>query len=122
MTEEIFGPVLSVYVYPDADLEGTVKLVDESTAYALTGAIYARDREIISFLEEHLKYACGNLYINDKSTGAISGYVPFGGGRASGTNDKAGSKMNMLRWVSPQTIKETMVPGHSWVQACMEEK
>ncbi len=122
MTEEIFGPVLSVYVYPDEDLAGAVKLVDESTAYALTGAIYARDRAVISYLEEALRYACGNLYINDKSTGAIPGYVPFGGGRASGTNDKAGSKMNMLRWVSPQTIKETLVPGHSWKQPCMEEK
>ena len=122
MVEEIFGPVLSVYVYEDEEFEDVVKLVDESTAYALTGAVYAKDRFVIDYLEKELKYACGNLYINDKSTGAISGYVPFGGGRASGTNDKAGSKMNMLRWVSPQTIKDTMIPGHSWMQTCMEEE
>jgi 1-pyrroline-5-carboxylate dehydrogenase len=110
MCEEIFGPVLSVYVYDDADLERTLALCDAGSPYALTGAIFARDRAAIATMSEALRYAAGNFYINDKPTGAVVGQQPFGGGRASGTNDKAGSPLNLLRWVSPRAIKETFVP------------
>ncbi len=110
MCEEIFGPVLTVYVYDDAKLDETLKLVDQSTAYALTGAIWARDRHAVAHMSRELRHAAGNFYINDKPTGAVVGQQPFGGGRGSGTNDKAGSAWNLMRWVSPRTIKETFVP------------
>ena len=110
MCEEIFGPVLSVYVYEDADLDAALALCDRGSPYALTGAIFARDRGAIAMMSEVLRYAAGNFYINDKPTGAVVGQQPFGGGRASGTNDKAGSPLNLLRWVSPRAIKETFVP------------
>jgi 1-pyrroline-5-carboxylate dehydrogenase len=110
MCEEIFGPVLSTYVYNDADFTRTLKIVDETSPYALTGSIFATDRRAIVEASKVLRHSAGNFYINDKPTGAVVGQQPFGGGRASGTNDKAGSKMNLLRWVSTRSIKETFSP------------
>ncbi len=110
MVEEIFGPVLTIYVYPENDFEATLKLVDETSEYALTGSIIANDRYAINLATEMLGNAAGNFYINDKPTGAVVGQQPFGGARGSGTNDKAGAKMNLMRWVSARTIKETFVP------------
>lgn len=110
MREEIFGPVLTLYLYNDAELEETLSLIDSTSEYALTGAIFCNDRTKIDYIMERLTYAAGNLYINDKPTGAVVGQQPFGGARGSGTNDKAGSYMNLLRWVSPRTIKENFVP------------
>jgi 1-pyrroline-5-carboxylate dehydrogenase len=107
--EEIFGPILSVYVYEDKDWTATLKLVDETSPYSLTGAIFAQDRYAIDEAYKALENAAGNFYINDKPTGAVVGQQPFGGARASGTNDKAGSKMNLMRWVSVRSIKETFV-------------
>jgi 1-pyrroline-5-carboxylate dehydrogenase len=107
--EEIFGPVLTIYVYQDADFEKTLHLCNNTSPYALTGAIFARDREITALASKILRNAAGNFYINDKPTGAVVGQQPFGGARASGTNDKAGSLLNMIRWTSPRTIKETLV-------------
>ena len=109
MEEEIFGPILTLYVYEDNDWKKTLKLVDETSAYALTGAIFAQDRYAINEATKALENAAGNFYINDKPTGAVVGQQPFGGARASGTNDKAGSKMNLLRWVSARSIKENFL-------------
>ena len=109
MCEEIFGPVLSIYVYHEDHFEEALELVDKTSPYALTGAIFSQDRYAIEFASQKLKNAAGNFYINDKPTGAVVGQQPFGGARASGTNDKAGSMINLLRWVSPRTIKETFV-------------
>ena len=111
MCEEIFGPVLTIYVYDENKFEETLKLVDETSSYALTGAIISQDRYAIELATKTLNNAAGNFYINDKCTGAVVGQQPFGGSRASGTNDKAGSMINLLRWVSPRTIKETFVPA-----------
>ena len=108
--EEIFGPVFTIYIYPDEKYEETLHLCDETSPYALTGAIFAIDREAIVRATEILTNSAGNFYINDKPTGAVVGQQPFGGSRASGTNDKAGSMVNLLRWVSPRTIKETFCP------------
>ena len=110
MCEEIFGPVMSVYVYDDDAWSDTLALVDRTSEYALTGAVFAQDRSALHEASKVLRYAAGNFYLNDKPTGAVVGQQPFGGARASGTNDKAGSMLNLLRWVSPQTIKETFVP------------
>ena len=110
MVEEIFGPVLSVYIYQDEKWEETLDLVDRSSIYALTGAVFSTDRYAIHQASERLQNAAGNFYINDKPTGAIVGQQPFGGARGSGTNDKAGSAMNLYRWLSPRLIKETAVP------------
>lgn len=110
MCEEIFGPVITIYVYQDADWSSMLKLVDETSEYALTGAIFSGDRYAIEEATTALENAAGNFYINDKPTGAVVGQQPFGGARGSGTNDKAGSYLNLLRWVSPRTIKETFVP------------
>ncbi len=110
MVEEIFGPVLTVYVYHEENFEQTLELLDQTSPYALTGAIFAQDRYAINLATNKLSQAAGNFYINDKPTGAVVGQQPFGGARASGTNDKAGSMLNLLRWVSPRTIKETFVP------------
>ena len=109
MTEEIFGPVLTVYVYESTQFEEALALVDSTSPYALTGSIFAQDRYAIDLATKCLENAAGNFYINDKPTGAVVGQQPFGGARASGTNDKAGSYLNLLRWVSPRTIKETFV-------------
>ena len=110
MCEELFGPVLTVYVYDENKFEETLDLVDSTSIYALTGAILAQDRYAIELASKKLSNAAGNFYINDKCTGAVVGQQPFGGARGSGTNDKAGAKINLLRWVSPRTIKETFVP------------
>lgn len=110
MVEEIFGPVMTVYVYPDDKLDETLASCDTATSYGLSGAIFADDRESIVKMEDALKGTAGNFYINDKPTGAVIGQQPFGGARASGTNDKAGSEINMYRWLSPRTIKELRVP------------
>ncbi len=107
---ELFGPVLAVHVYDDARWDETLRLVDETSPYALTGAIWARDRAALAHAARRLRQAAGNLYLNDKPTGAVVGQQPFGGARASGTNDKAGASYNLLRWVSPRTVKETFVP------------
>ncbi|HCY46551.1 MAG TPA: 1-pyrroline-5-carboxylate dehydrogenase, partial [Flavobacteriales bacterium] len=109
MCEEIFGPVMTIYVYEDSTWEEMLKMVDETSEYALTGAIFSKDRYAIVEAMKVLENAAGNFYINDKPTGAVVGQQPFGGGRGSGTNDKAGSYINLLRWVSPRTIKETLV-------------
>ena len=110
MEEEIFGPVLTVFVYEDKDYEATLRICDATSPYALTGSVFSRDRNAMLLAFDLLRYAAGNIYINDKPTGAVVGQQPFGGARASGTNDKSGSKMNLMRWVSPRTIKETLVP------------
>jgi 1-pyrroline-5-carboxylate dehydrogenase len=122
MQEEIFGPVMTIYVYDDDKLTETVKLCDETSPYALTGAIFARDRAAINMLSNALRDAAGNFYINDKPTGAVVGQQPFGGARASGTNDKAGSAMNILRWMSVRAIKENMVPPHDWTYPFMKSQ
>ncbi len=110
LCEEIFGPVVTVHVYPDAQYSETLALVDRTSPYALTGAVFARERSAVREALSALRHAAGNFYINDKPTGAVVGQQPFGGARSSGTNDKAGSKLNLLRWVSVRTIKETFVP------------
>src|SRR5690606_16107049 len=109
MCEEIFGPVLTIYVYDSERFEEALELVDQTSPYALTGAIFSQDRYAVELATTKLRNAAGNFYINDKPTGAVVGQQPFGGARASGTNDKAGSMINLLRWVSPRTIKETFV-------------
>jgi len=110
LREELFGPVVTTYVYDEKDWDGTLGLIDESSPYGLTGAVFAEDRAAIQDAKDRLRYAAGNFYVNDKPTGAVVGQQPFGGSRASGTNDKAGSMWNLIRWVSPRTIKETFVP------------
>ncbi|WP_026852843.1 L-glutamate gamma-semialdehyde dehydrogenase [Geothrix fermentans] len=110
MQEEIFAPVVTLYVYDDAKLDETLRLLDGTSPYALTGAIFARDRYVINHLTDALANTAGNFYINDKPTGAVVGHQPFGGARASGTNDKAGSFLNLIRWTSPRTIKESFTP------------
>lgn len=115
MREELFGPLLTVYVYEPDKMDETLDLLDSGSAYALTGAIFSNDRYNIEKLTERLTHTAGNFYINDKPTGAVVNQQPFGGGRASGTNDKAGSVFNLLRWVSPQCIKETFIPATSYM-------
>jgi len=110
MRDELFGPVVTTYVYPEAKYGETLELIDRGAPYGLTGAVFAREREAVELADEKLRYAAGNFYVNDKPTGAVVGQQPFGGARASGTNDKAGSMWNLIRWVSPRTIKETFVP------------
>jgi 1-pyrroline-5-carboxylate dehydrogenase len=121
MCEEIFGPVLTIYIYDDNDYEQTLKLVDETSEYALTGSIIAQDRYAINTATRILENAAGNFYINDKPSGAVVGQQPFGGARGSGTNDKAGAAMNLLRWVSARTIKETFVPPHNYQYPFLEQ-
>ena len=122
MCEELFGPVLTVHAYPDEQWEQTLDLVDSTSPYALTGAVFARDRRAVVDAEARLRNAAGNFYINDKPTGAVVGQQPFGGARASGTNDKAGSLLNLMRWISPRSIKETFVPPTEWKYPYMGEK
>jgi 1-pyrroline-5-carboxylate dehydrogenase len=110
MREEIFGPVLTIWVYKDRDLDRALEICDSGSPYALTGAVFAQDRYAIRKMADRLVNAAGNFYINEKPTGAVVGQQPFGGGRASGTNDKAGGIQNMLRWVSPRSVKETFDP------------
>ena len=122
METELFGPVLTVHVYKDSDYEQTLDLCDRTSPYALTGAIFGRDRRAIGVAHERLRHAAGNFYINDKPTGAVVGQQPFGGSRASGTNDKAGSAQNLLRWVSTRTTKETFVPVRDYRYPHMQER
>ena len=122
MQEEIFGPVLTIYVYEDTDFDATLELCDTTSPYALTGAIWARDRYALIKMSDRLRNAAGNFYINDKPTAAVVGQQPFGGARASGTNDKAGSSLNMLRWMSVRTLKETFEPPKSWTYPFTDEK
>ena len=122
METELFGPVLTVYVYKDGDYEQTLDLCDRTSPYALTGAIFGRDRRAIDVAADRLRHAAGNFYVNDKPTGAVVGQQPFGGSRASGTNDKAGSSLNLLRWVSTRTIKETFVPVRDYRYPHMRER
>jgi 1-pyrroline-5-carboxylate dehydrogenase len=121
LCEEIFGPVVTAYVYDDAKWAETLQLVDRTSPYALTGAVFAQDRAAVAEAHVALRHAAGNFYVNDKCTGAVVGQQPFGGARASGTNDKAGSKLNLLRWVSARTIKETFVPPHDYKYPFMGE-
>jgi len=122
MCEEIFGPVVTAYAYADAQWEETLRVIDETSPYALTGAVFARDRAAIRQATDALRYAAGNFYVNDKPTGAVVGQQPFGGARGSGTNDKAGSKMNLLRWVSARAIKETFAPPRDYRYPYMSEE
>ena len=110
MCTELFGPVLTIYVYEDKDWKSILEIMDQTSIYALTGAIFSQDRYVIDYATEALENAAGNFYINDKPTGAVVGQQPFGGARGSGTNDKAGSVWNLLRWISNRTIKENFVP------------
>jgi len=119
--EELFGPVLTIFVYPEDDFENTLHLVDKTSPYALTGAIFSQDRYAIDLAAKKLINAAGNFYINDKPTGAVVGQQPFGGARASGTNDKSGSMLNLLRWVSPRTIKENFSPPEDYKYPFMQE-
>ena len=121
MCEEIFGPVLTVYVYHSENFEQTLELVDQTSPYALTGAVISHDRYAIELAINKLRQSAGNFYINDKPTGAVVGQQPFGGSRASGTNDKAGSMLNLLRWISPRTIKENFNPPTDYRYPFMEE-
>jgi len=122
MKEELFGPVLTIYVYPAEYFEEACELVDSTSPYALTGAVFSRDRYAIELANDMLKHAAGNFYINDKPTGAVVGQQPFGGARASGTNDKAGSKLNLLRWTSARAIKETLVSPTDYKYSFMKEE
>ena len=121
MCEEIFGPVLTIYIYPANDFEGTLNILDRTSPYALTGSIIAKDRDAVELATERLRHAAGNFYINDKPTGAVVGQQPFGGARASGTNDKAGSILNLYRWLSARTIKETFNPPTDFRYPFMNE-
>ncbi|MEZ7884564.1 MAG: L-glutamate gamma-semialdehyde dehydrogenase [Bacteroidales bacterium] len=122
MDEEIFGPVLTAYIYDDQDIEEAIKLCDNTSPYGLTGAVFGKDRIAVSDICGKLSYAAGNFYINDKPTGAVVGMQPFGGSRGSGTNDKAGGQFNLIRWVSPRTIKETFIPSVDIKYPYMKEK
>ena len=122
MQEELFGPILTVYVYDDADLDATLELCDQGSPYALTGAVFASDRAAILRMAKALRHTAGNFYINDKPTGAVVSQQPFGGARASGTNDKAGSMFNLLRWTSQRSVKENFVPTRAYGYPHMGEE
>ena len=122
LSEEIFGPVVTAYVYPDAQWNDTLSLIDRTSPYALTGAVFSTDRGATRQAASALRNAAGNFYVNDKPTGAVVGQQPFGGARGSGTNDKAGSKLNLLRWISARTMKENFVPPHSYDYPYMAEE
>ncbi len=122
MKEEIFGPVVTIYVYPDDEFEKTLELCDRTSPYALTGSIFAKDSEAIHLAENKLRYSAGNFYINDKPTGAVVGRQPFGGARSSGTNDKAGYWTHLLRWLNPRSIKETILPPEDWRRSFMQNE
>jgi 1-pyrroline-5-carboxylate dehydrogenase len=120
MQEEIFGPVMTIFVYDQKKYEETLHICNETSPYALTGSIFAKDRFAIKKAMDILRDAAGNFYINDKPTGAVVGQQPFGGARASGTNDKAGSSVNLLRWVSMRSIKENFIPSKCYKYSYME--
>jgi 1-pyrroline-5-carboxylate dehydrogenase len=122
MEEEIFGPVLTIYIYEPENWEETIRLVDTTSDYALTGCIIASEKEIINDTQNKLKYSAGNFYVNDKPTGAVVGQQPFGGSRRSGTNDKAGSELNLMRWVSVRTIKENLDSPKDYRYSFLEEE
>ncbi len=122
MAEEIFGPILTVYPYDDAKLDETLELCDTTSPYALTGAVFAQEKAAVVKISDRLRQAAGNFYVNDKPTGAVVGQQPFGGARASGTNDKAGSILNLIRWTSVRTLKENFVPPKSWAYPHMDEE
>ena len=122
MEEEIFAPVLTVYVYDDKKFVETMDLCDKTSPYALTGSIFANDRKAVAMAEDALRHCAGNFYINDKPTGAVVGQQPFGGARGSGTNDKAGSSVNLLRWTSQRAIKESLVSPLDYGYAFLKEK
>jgi 1-pyrroline-5-carboxylate dehydrogenase len=121
MCEEIFGPVVTAYVYDDAKWGETLGILDRTSPYALTGAVFAQDRGAVREAHAALRHAAGNFYVNDKCTGAVVGQQPFGGARASGTNDKAGSKLNLTRWVSARTVKETFAPPTDYRYPFMDD-
>lgn len=121
MEEEIFGPVMTIYVYKDKDFEETLHICDQTSPYGLTGSVFSRDREALNLACRVLRYAAGNIYFNDKPTGAVVGQQPFGGARGSGTNDKSGSHLNLLRWTNPRTIKETLLPPTEFTYPFMKE-
>ena len=121
MCEEIFGPVLTLYVYEDSKLLDTLRIANETSPYALTGAVIAQDRQALQLMSQELRHAAGNFYLNDKPTGAVVGQQPFGGARRSGTNDKAGSSMNLLRWLSARTVKENFNPPKQILYPYMDE-
>jgi 1-pyrroline-5-carboxylate dehydrogenase len=121
MEEEIFGPVMTIYVYKDKDFEETLRICDQTSPYGLTGSVFSRDREALNQACRILRYAAGNIYFNDKPTGAVVGQQPFGGARGSGTNDKSGSHLNLLRWTNPRTIKETLLPPTEFTYPFMKE-
>jgi 1-pyrroline-5-carboxylate dehydrogenase len=120
MEEELFAPVLTLFIYEDDRFEETLALCDSTSPYALTGSILANDRDAVALATDRLRYSAGNFYINDKPTGAVVGQQPFGGARGSGTNDKAGSLLNLLRWTSPRTIKETFAPPDDYQYPFMD--
>jgi 1-pyrroline-5-carboxylate dehydrogenase len=122
MQEEFFGPILTIYIYPAKRFIETLELCDRTSMYALTGSIFAREREIIELASRKLINAAGNFYINDKPTGAVVGQQPFGGSRGSGTNDKAGSVLNLIRWLSPRSVKETFLPPVNYRYPFMVER
>jgi 1-pyrroline-5-carboxylate dehydrogenase len=122
LCEEIFGPVVTAYVYPDDKWLETLALVDRTSPYALTGAVFAQDRPAVREAMGALRHAAGNFYVNDKPTGAVVGQQPFGGARASGTNDKAGSKLNLVRWTSARSIKENFAPPREYRYPFMAEE
>jgi len=119
MQEEIFGPVMTIFVYEDNKFEETLEMCDKTSPYALTGSIFSNNKSAMIKACQTLKYAAGNFYINDKPSGAVVGLQPFGGSRGSGTNDKAGGPLNLLRWVSPRTIKETFIPSIEYKYSAM---
>jgi len=121
MEEEIFGPVMTVYVYQDNEYEETLRICDETSPYGLTGSVFSNDRAALNTACRVLRYAAGNIYFNDKPTGAVVGQQPFGGARASGTNDKSGSHLNLLRWTNPRTIKETLLPATEFTYPYMKQ-
>jgi 1-pyrroline-5-carboxylate dehydrogenase len=122
MSVEFFGPILAAYVYDDAKWDDVLTLVDTASPYALTGAIFAQERSAIVAADRRLRHSAGNYYVNDKCTGAVVGQQPFGGARASGTNDKAGSILNLYRWVSPRAIKEVGNPPHDWRYPYLDDR
>jgi 1-pyrroline-5-carboxylate dehydrogenase len=122
MCEELFGPILTIHVYPDDQWKETLELVDTTSPYALTGAVFAQDRQVLREATDALRHAAGNFYLNDKPTGAVVGQQPFGGSRASGTNDKAGSAFNLLRWITPRTLKENFDPPHDYRYPYMDDE
>jgi 1-pyrroline-5-carboxylate dehydrogenase len=122
LREELFGPIVTTYVYDEGKWDETLELIDKTAPYGLTGAVFAEERSAVADAQDKLRYAAGNFYVNDKPTGAVVGQQPFGGARASGTNDKAGSKMNLMRWVSARTVKENFVPPHTHGYPYMAEE